>query len=110
MLEGLVISVFFFGAFYLVGSWLIKRADRHCPKYRYLYRPQARTFIEEQSDPPSVFKTYQDLFYKVGPWSSTWVNSNERDTGGINPFILGGLPGAQVAGTNRETSDFLNNI
>lgn len=109
MLGGLIIGFFIFGFLYVIGTWLTKRNARHCPKYRYLYKPQPRTFIEEQTDAPSVFRTYQDMFYKVGPWSSTWVNPNEKDVGGINPFILGGLPEAVVAGTNRESDNFLNN-
>ncbi len=108
MLGGLVIALALFGTVYIIATWLAKRANRHCPKYRYIYKPQARTFVEEQNDPASVYKMYEDLFTQVGPWSSTWSNPYERDKGGLNPFILGGLATTDLASSTRESQNFLN--
>lgn len=92
---------------YILGSWLDKRRDAQCPKYRYVYRPSVRTFIEEQTQPTSVFKLFKDMFWKQSPWVSTHANPEEKSTGGINPFVLGGLPKTEL-GTERESDDFLN--
>lgn len=92
---------------YIVGTWLLKRQAALCPKYKYVYRPAARSFIEEQTQPPSVFKIHQDMFWKQSPWVSTHENPAENANGYINPFVLGGLPGTDL-GTTRESTNFLN--
>ncbi len=93
---------------YVIGTWIYKREYATCPKYQYIYRPAMRSFIEEQTAPPSVFKMHQDMFYQQSPWVSTHENPMEKSTGYINPMILGGLPGTDL-GTTRESTNFLNN-
>lgn len=92
---------------YVITTWIYKRQHATCPKYQYIYKPAIRSFIEEQTQPPSVFKMHQDMFWKQSPWVSTHENPMEKSTGYINPFIHGGLPETDL-GTTRESTNFLN--
>ena len=107
MLGSIVLLTMGITLVYIIGTWLQKRQKATCAKYKYVYRPAARSFIEEQTQHPSVFKMYQDMFWKQSPWVSTHANPMEKSTGYINPFILGELPGTDL-GTARESSNFMN--
>jgi len=91
----------------VTSSWIDKRRDAHCQKYKYEFRPYVRTFVEEQTQPASVFKMYKNMFWQESPWVSTHANPQEKSTGRINPFIFGGLPKTEI-GTVKESDDFLN--
>jgi hypothetical protein len=91
----------------VVGGWLVKKRNEQCPKYRYLYREQPKTFLEEQTEPTSVFKEYRDMFWKPTPWIHDYVESTTT-RGVINPFILGDLPTTNLSGSTRESDFFLN--
>jgi hypothetical protein len=109
MLEFLSLLIIFGGALYFLGTWVMSRFDNQCQKYKYLYRTQPRTFVEQQQEPDSVFAMYKDLFWKVSPVTSKWSGTarGEIQNGSINPFILGELPETPI-GTVRESNDFLN--
>ena len=92
---------------FVLGSWFEMRRASRCPKYRYIYRPYVRTFIEEQTQPTSVFKLFKDMFWSEGPWVTTHANPQEKSTGRINPYVWGALPKTDL-GTERESHDFLN--
>ena len=92
---------------FVLGSWVEKRRAARCLKYRYIYRPYARTFTEEQTEPSSVFKLYKDMFWKQSPWVSTHANPEDKSTGYINPYVWGNLPKTDL-GTERESDDYLN--
>lgn len=110
MFEPLIVLLVFGAALYVIGTWIYKRQQSRCPKYEYVYKPAVRTFTEEQSAPPSVFKMYQDMFYK-GPIPTSRDNSDQTFSstrgGTINPFVLGGLPTTDL-GTVRESDNYLN--
>lgn len=91
----------------IIGGWAWRHERRSCPKYRYVYKPYVRTFTEEQTEPASVFKMYQDMFWKQSPWVSTWSNPAQATRGYINPFVWGDLPTTDL-GTVRESNDFVN--
>ena len=105
------IVVFFLGLFtvYLTTSWVDKRRDARCQKYKYEYKPHVRTFIEEQTQPASVFKMYKNMFWQESPWVSTHANPQAQSTGRINPFILGALPTTDI-GTVKESNNYLNAV
>lgn len=109
MLGFVALFIIFGGAMYLLGTWIHGRMDEKCEKYKYVYRTQPRTFVEEQQSPPSVFAMYKDLFWKTSPWTSTWSGTarGQIQNGQINPFVLGNLPDTPT-GMVREDQDFLN--
>lgn len=92
---------------YVIGGWIERRREAGCPKYRYVYRPSVRTFTEEQQQPASVFKMYQNMFWSQSPWVTTTAHPSEFSRGLINPMVWGGLPKTDV-GTVRESDDFVN--
>ena len=107
MLAVLVITLIAIGSAIVLGTWINKRRLSRCTKYKYVYRPSVRTFTEEQTEPVSVFKMYQDMFWQQSPWISTEANPMENHNGYINPFVWGELPKTDL-GTVRESHDFLN--
>ena len=107
MLGGVIVVSIIAAIMYVTGTWLMKRYQRTCPKYRYVYRPQPKTFLEQQAEPASVFKMYKDMFWKRSPWIDDYVESTTT-RGVINPFVLGNLPTTEV-GTVRESDFFFNN-
>jgi hypothetical protein len=88
----------------------MKRNQAKCPKYKYEYKPAVRTFIEEQTQPPSVYKMYSDMFYKPSLSTSKGYTGYQYNIRGgtVNPFPLGGLPTTDI-GTVRESDNYLNN-
>lgn len=92
---------------YVLGSWFYQRAASKCLTTLPVYRYQPSTFQQEQQEPPSVFKTYSDMFWNQTPWLG-FVGSQSSNKGLINPFILGGLPTTSQTGTTRESNSFLN--
>jgi hypothetical protein len=92
---------------YALSTYSDKIRARKCKKYRYVYRPYVKTFVEEQTQAPSVFKMYKDMFWQQSPWVSTHANPEEKSTGRINPFVWGGLPKTDL-GTERESDDYVN--
>lgn len=110
MFESLVVLLIIGGVLYIMGTWLYKREIATCPKYRYVYRPAVRTFVEEETEPPSVYKMYSDMFYKPSlPTSRGYTGFQYNFTGGtVNPLLpLGGLPTTDI-GTVRESDNYLN--
>lgn len=107
MLGFIVIALLVALTTFVLGSWVDRRIQAKCPKYRYIYRPYSRTFTEEQTEPTSVFKLYKDMFWQEGPWVTTHANPQETSTGRINPYVWGDLPKTDL-GTERESHDFLN--
>lgn len=110
MFEPLIFLTISFAVLYIVGTWIVKRQQSKCPKYKYVYKPSVRTFTEEQTQPPSVYKMYSDMFYKpsVGTSKDNVGYQYNMRGGTVNPFPLGGLPTTDL-GTVRESNDFLNN-
>lgn len=109
MFGGLIVVLAIGCVGYVIGSWLLKRdyASR-CPQTRSVYRWQPPTFLELQAQPPSVFKTYSDMFWNQSPWIG-FVGSQSTNKGPINPMMLGGLPTtADQSGATRESNAFLN--
>jgi hypothetical protein len=107
MLGFLVLALMTLMVTYVIGGWFERRRAARCPKYKYVYRPYVRTFTEEQQQPSSVFKMYQDMFWKQSPWVSTTAHPSEFSRGYINPFVWGNLPKTDL-GTVRESDDFVN--
>jgi len=110
MFKPLIFFLISFAVLYIVGTWIVKRQQATCPKYRYEYKPAVRTFVEEQTQPPSVYKMYSDMFYKPSVGTSKEHDGYQYNMRGgtINPFPLGGLPTTDL-GSVRESNDFLNN-
>jgi hypothetical protein len=109
MFEPFIVFLILAAALFVVGSWLYSREVKRCPKYRYVYKPAFRTFVEEQTQPASVFRIYADMFYKPSLPTFRGFTGMERNFNGgtINPFLLGGLPTTDL-GTVRESDSFLN--
>lgn len=107
MLGFFVIAVVFTATIFIIGGWLERRRVNQCSKYRYVYRPTVRTFTEEQAQPPSVFKTYKNMFWKRSPWVTTTAHPSEFDRGLVNPMVWGGLPKTEL-GTVKEDSGWQN--
>ncbi len=110
MFEPLIIIIIFGTTLYILASWIYKKQLATCPKFKYVYKPAVKTFVEEQTQPPSVYKLYSDMFYKPSlPTSRGYTGMQYNFTGGtINPLIpLGGLPTTDL-GTVRESDDYLN--
>ena len=108
MLGGLVLLVAIVSVLYVFGTWFFQRSiDARCPKTKTVYRFQPPTFLQYAQQPPSVFKTYSDMFWNQEPWLG-FVESQSSNKGPINPLIMGGLPTTIDAGTIRESGAFLN--
>ena len=92
---------------YTLSTYADKVRGRKCAKYRYVYRPYVRTFVEEQTQAPSVFKMYKDMFWRQSPWVTTHANPEDKSTGYINPFVWGNLPKTDL-GEERESDNYVN--
>jgi len=98
-----------YGVLYVTATYVKKKQLERCPKVKYVYRPSVRTFTEEQEQPVSVYGLYKNMFWKFGPFSSTFHQSAQLNLGGIQPYSWAGLPKNEMIG-NRNPDDWKNDF
>lgn len=92
MLNFFIYSLIVISIGYIAYTYTTKVLDRSCDKVEFRYKPQTRTFKEEQMHPVSPFGLFQDLFHQPDPWWSTTTNSSQQRVGAIQPATWVGLP------------------
>lgn len=107
MLNFLFISITFYVLLYIIYTYISKKKIKTCQNVIYKYRPQIRTFIEQQTNPVSPFGIYKNMFYKPSPWWESVGNSSKLKDNTIQPFSWEGLPKNENMNDNASTN-FLN--
>jgi len=108
MFNPLILLLLFAIPLYVIVTWYYNKAMDTCPKYKYVYKPANRTFIEEENNPISVYKLYQNMFFQPSlPTSKGYTGNFTPITGTINPYIHGGIPTTET-GMVKESNNFLN--
>lgn len=105
-MQFLIIAIVFAAVMYVLGTYVIKRKLANCEPPIIKFRPLVRTFIEEQESPPSVFKMFQNMFWKTSGWWSTKAHSTQLNQNKIQPYAYGELPGNKIQG-KRENDHYL---